>query len=75
VLDVLFRGLKVSPVAWTSFMEARDKKIAIFLSKEKTRKFQLCDFFFNFWSSKPWIRIRIRNSLELLDPDRIHNMA
>jgi hypothetical protein len=22
VLDVLFRGLKVSPVAWTSFMEA-----------------------------------------------------
>ncbi len=35
----------------------RDKKMAIFDQKDR-KNFQLY-FFLNFWSSKPWIRIRI----------------
>ncbi len=33
VLLVLFRGLKSSPVVWTSFIGPRDKYIAIFARK------------------------------------------
>jgi hypothetical protein len=64
VLDV-FGGLKVSPVAWTSFMGPKVKKIAIFVQKTK-QKF-ICFSFFNFWSSNSWIRKPY--SLEMLNPD------
>ena len=65
VLDVLFSGLKASPVAW----------ILQFLIK-KRRKFFCCIFFLRFWSSNPGSRLSpdpdpypYPASLEMLDPD------
>ncbi len=69
--NILFWGLKANPVALTSIMKGLEinklhfsiKKIANFLLSFK--------FFFNFWSSKSWIRIRNRIGIQpkMLDPD------
>jgi hypothetical protein len=49
VLNFLFWGLKAFPVVGT-------QENAIFLSKKE--KIVHCIFFLQFYSSKPWIRIR-----------------
>jgi hypothetical protein len=71
VLDVLFWGLKASPVAWASFMEAHGgiSKWQFLIKKIKI-KFPAVNFF-QFWVIKPWIRIRDPDpQLEkMLDPD------
>jgi hypothetical protein len=64
VLDVLLLGLRASPVAWTSFMEAF---LQFFYIKRK--KFQL--YFFKFLVIKildPYPEAD-PGSLEMLDPD------
>jgi hypothetical protein len=68
VLDVLFCGQKASlvPVTLTSFIEPRDKYLAISDQKKITLFFQLY-FFLTFWSLKLWIRIG-SGLLEMLDP-------
>ncbi len=50
-LDVLFGGL--------------EKQFAIFDKKNLEKKIFRSIFFFNFWSSKPWIRIQIRIRIHL----------
>ncbi len=55
MLDVLFWGLKASPVAWTSFMEAyRISKLQFLIKKIF---FPSCNFFLNF------------DPIKTLDPD------
>ncbi len=69
MLDVLFWGLKA--LLWLSrpLLRPRDQKITIVLSK-KEKKISCIFFFFNFWSSKPWIRIRNRICIRRI---RIHD--
>ncbi len=62
--DVLFWGLKASPVARRSFTEACGQVNCNFWSKKDLKKFQLYFFFLTFWSSKPWIQIHIRIPLK-----------
>ncbi len=61
-----FHLLKSCPVAWTSLWRPRLIKLLFFILK----KIRL--YFFQFWSSKPWIRIRIRIHLKCWI--RIHSM-
>jgi hypothetical protein len=66
VLDVLFGGLRL--LLWLGRPLRRPRgKNCNFLSK-RYKKNVSC-IFFNFWSSKPWIRNRIQN----LNRIRIHN--
>ncbi len=59
VLDVHFLELKASSLTWTFFMEAYGKVKCSFWSPQKN--FFGCNFFLNFWSLKPWIRIGSRS--------------
>ncbi len=52
---MFFRGLKASPEAWTSFMEAKDKKLQLLIKIYK-KKFQ-----FSVFSLKCRIRFRTRS--------------
>ncbi len=54
-----------SVAAWPSFMEAQGQVACGFWSK--TSYFYSAEIFFNFCSSKPWIRTGIQR--KLLDPD------
>ncbi len=56
-----FSGLNASG-ACTPLWRPREKKIAIFDFKKRENKFLAAFFFFNFGSSKPWIRIRIHDT-------------
>jgi hypothetical protein len=65
VSDGLFWKLKASSVTWTP----RDSKLK-FLIQKKFNFFFSCNFFFNFWSLKLWIRIGIQP--KMLDPDEMN---
>ncbi len=54
-LDILYGGLGIG-------------KLQFLIYKKKKKKI-LLSFFFNFWSLKPWIRIRIGLQPQTLDPD------
>ncbi len=64
-LDVLYGGLGIGKLQ--------------FLIKKKFNFFSSCNFFFKFWSLKPWIRIgsgsgsiRIGIQPKMLDPDEMN---
>jgi hypothetical protein len=69
VLDVLFCGLKASPVAWTSGILYRDlgKKNRV---KKISNFFGSAANFVQFLAIKPWIRIG--NQPKMLDPDSMN---
>ncbi len=55
---------------WRFLLLLAHKSIAIFDQKKIYKKFSAVFFFFCFWSSKPWIRIRIVSGSGLYpDPD------
>ncbi len=58
LLDVLFWGMKISPVIWIPLWRPWGSVNCNFWSKKQN--FFSCTIFSNFWSSKPWIWIRIR---------------
>jgi hypothetical protein len=60
-LDVLYGGLEIS-------------KLQFFIKKNFILFFS-CNFFPIFWSSKPWIRIRIGIQPRMLDPDPKHCLS
>ncbi len=82
MLDVLFWGLKASPVDSAFFVEALEISKLQFLIKKMYIFFHLKFFSSNCWSSKPWIPnwiwnrikpMRIRNPACKLDPESKRN--